>query len=107
MRFRLGVLLTSGLALVLMMYVLLEGLPNRLVYGRRYAAARQIIQKVDAYLEHHSTLPTSVSDLGLTASETSPAYYRKLTEGHYQVWFGTSLGESVVYDSQTERWEER
>ncbi|MEM7605871.1 MAG: hypothetical protein AAF411_10995 [Myxococcota bacterium] len=106
-RFRLGVLLTSGVVLVLMLYVFVEGLPNRLVYGRRYAAARQIIQKVDDYLEHHGGLPSSVTDVGLTTSETSPAYYRKLAEGHYQVWFGTSLGKSVVYDSQTGRWEER
>jgi hypothetical protein len=37
-------------------------------------------------------------------TENGPIYYKKESDTEYVVWFGTQLGESVTYDSETKEW---
>jgi hypothetical protein len=43
-------------------------------------------------------------DVGLDDKDLT-VYYRKVSENEYYVWFGTSLGESETYHSETGKWE--
>ncbi len=64
-----------------------------------------VIQKIEAFRAHQKRLPRSLTDVGVRESEDGPVYYRQITDTRYEVWYGTSLGESVTYDSERKTWE--
>lgn len=45
----------------------------------------------------------SLEDIGEKTSEEGPIYYEKRGD-QYLIWFGTTLGESRIYDSKTGKW---
>jgi hypothetical protein len=64
-----------------------------------------IVSRADAYrTQHNGELPESLRDIGLD-DQTLDVYYRKVDGNEYQVWFGTTLGESEVFNSRTKKWE--
>jgi hypothetical protein len=68
----------------------------------------QVVAKVEEFRQTHGKLPESLDEIGIQVKSESdpPVYYRKESNDHYIVWYGLSLGESMVYDSQTKKWEE-
>jgi hypothetical protein len=42
--------------------------------------------------------------IGIEEKEEGPIYYRKESETKFVLWFGTILGESVTYNSDTKEW---
>ena len=73
-----------------------------------YSKRRQseaVIQKIENFRKKHHRLPESLSEMGIPESEEGPIYYRKVDETKYRVRFGTTLGESVIYDSDKRFWE--
>ena len=38
-------------------------------------------------------------------NEDGPVYYEKINDGVYILWYGTTLGESNIYNSKKQRWE--
>ena len=70
----------------------------------REAFANTIIQKVEEYKASNKKLPKNLKELGFEDSETSPAYYQKLSDTTYEVWYGLSLGESKTYTSKNKQW---
>ena len=68
-----------------------------------------IIKKIDAFQQVNSTLPSNeefykiIQDLGFEVSEGCPCY-NKISENEYDLWFGLSLGESMLYNSKTKKW---
>jgi hypothetical protein len=67
-------------------------------------AAEQHISKVENFSRANGRLPDSLRELGVPESEEGPIYYRRLTDSTYEIWFGTGLGESVTYNSDTATW---
>ena len=67
-----------------------------------------IVQKVEAFNKQHQRLPNSLEEIGIAIkSETDPPlYYQKRDSLNYILWFGTSLGESKIYYSDSKKWED-
>jgi hypothetical protein len=59
-------------------------------------------------IENHrlktGNLPASLTELGVPETESGPLYYQRKNATTYEVWFGTSLGESQTYSSLTRKW---
>jgi hypothetical protein len=64
----------------------------------------KIARKIEAYRETNKRLPDSLSDIGIDETLEGPIFYNKTDEGHYILWFGKELGESVTYDPVTKVW---
>jgi hypothetical protein len=63
-----------------------------------------LIHLIEAYQRQKGRLPASLTELGRLETEAGPLYYRQLSPIAYEVWFGTSLGESETYSSLTKKW---
>lgn len=68
-------------------------------------AGNAMVIEIEEFRELHRRLPSNLGELGYVDSEHAEFHYQKESESRYTVWHGTSLGESVVYDSETGRWE--
>jgi predicted small secreted protein len=68
-------------------------------------AGNDIVAKIERFKKSTGHLPSALSDIGVTADENCPCYC-KTGDGNYIVWYGTTLGESDTYDSQTKKWSE-
>lgn len=64
----------------------------------------QFIAKIESFKKDKNRLPNSLKNVGIEEKEEGPVYYLKTSETTYKVWFGTSLGESVTYDSEKREW---
>jgi len=69
-------------------------------------AGNEVIKKIEHYRQMNGTLPKSLSDIGIKEKEEGPIYYEKRDSINYTVWFGTSIGESKIYYSDSNRWEQ-
>jgi len=65
----------------------------------------EIVAKVEQFRVKKDRLPKSLSEIGMNETEEGPIYYKQLSETRFQVWYGSSLGESVTYDSDRKTWE--
>ncbi len=63
-----------------------------------------VIQNIEDFRQKKGRLPNSLDELGIHDDEL---FYNKWDSVNYMVWYGTSLGESVTYYSDTKKWEER
>lgn len=73
----------------------------------RKANAQLIIQEVEKFKATNGQLPTDLTELSLEFEVENEAYYELLTDSTYSVWYGTSLGNSMVYDSENKTWREQ
>lgn len=64
-----------------------------------------LIHLIDQYQLQTGKLPASLAALGVPELEEGPLYYQRMDAATYEVWFGTSLGESQTYFSLTGKWE--
>ena len=68
-----------------------------------------IVKKIDYFQNTYSRLPNDeefnkiIKELGYKGDESCPCY-NKVSENEYDLWFGLSLGESMVYNSKTKQW---
>ena len=68
-----------------------------------------IIKKIDTFQNTHSRLPSEkefykiIKKLGFKVNEGCPCF-NKVSENEYNLWFGLSLGESMIYNSKTKKW---
>jgi hypothetical protein len=63
-----------------------------------------IVKRIERFRQDNKRLPDSLSELGVKEKLEGPVYYKKSDEHHYTVWYGTSVGESMTYNSDTGRW---
>jgi hypothetical protein len=61
------------------------------------------ISKIEEFGKVKGRLPYSLSEAGARDDESCPCYC-KTGDGSYLVWYGTKLGESDTYDSETRKW---
>jgi hypothetical protein len=65
----------------------------------------ELIEKVEKFKTERGRLPGSLSEIGITETEAGPLYYDKTDSSNYIIWFGTELGESKTYHSDSKKWE--
>lgn len=69
---------------------------------------KELVEKIEAFKAKYSRLPNSLEEIGLEESDGADVlYYSKRDSLHYTVSFGTALGESKFYYSDSEKWEDR
>jgi hypothetical protein len=62
---------------------------------------------VEDFRQSQHRLPSSLNELGITDFEFGPIYYEVVDDRDYCLWYGTSLGESVSYNSTTRLWRDK
>lgn len=65
----------------------------------------EIAAKIENYKNQKGKLPDSLVDIGAEEKLEGPIFYEKKSDTEYRLWFGTELGESVVYNSSIRKWE--
>ncbi|MBI3477763.1 MAG: hypothetical protein HY010_18675 [Acidobacteria bacterium] len=65
-----------------------------------------VVSKVEEFKRTNGRLPNSLSEAGVEKDENCPCYC-KTTGNTYIAWYGTTLGESDTYDSETKKWSDR
>ena len=80
------------------------GLSCSLTEDRKTARGNEIVRKVEDFKKEKGRLPESLSEIGIEEKLEGPIYYRKESGEKFILWFGTSLGESVKYDSDSKQW---
>lgn len=63
--------------------------------------AQELVTRVEDYKQENKKLPVSVEELGLEDVENTMAFNEKTSDSTYIIWYGTSLGSSLVYRSET------
>ena len=66
-------------------------------------ASNIAISKIGEFRKVKGRLPDSLSEAGAQDGESCPCYC-KTGNDSYLVWYGTTLGESDTYDSETRKW---
>jgi len=61
--------------------------------------------KVEQFRKTTGRLPNTLSEIGIQEKERCPCYC-KTSNDSYILWYGTTLGESDTYVSQTKQWSE-
>ena len=69
------------------------------------STGNQLVTKIQTYKNDKGTLPSTLEDLGIVEKLEGPIYYSKERESKYILWFGDGLGESITYDSETNKWQ--
>ena len=71
--------------------------------------SNEFVKKIEQYKKDNNRLPVSLSDIGIIVKNESdpPIYYEKKDSIHYTVSFGTTLGESKIYYSDSKKWEDK
>jgi hypothetical protein len=64
----------------------------------------EIIRKIEAFKKSTGKLPDKLEDIGENIKDESPIFYEKIDTDKYEIWFGTTLGSSCVYKSETGKW---
>ena len=67
----------------------------------------ELVLKIEKYKAHKGHLPKSIEDVGVKETMEGPLFYVRMDSVNYMVYFGTSLGESIIYYSDTKEWDYR
>ena len=67
----------------------------------------ELVSKIEEYKEQKGYLPNSIEDVGIKETMEGPLFYVRMDSVNYMVYFGTSLGESMIYYSDTKEWDYR
>lgn len=65
-----------------------------------------IIEKVEKFKHETGRLPNNVTELGIDDKQMHLSFYTKIDSTEYEVWYGTDLGVSKIYNSKTREWRE-
>ena len=75
------------------------------LFCERRKYAESLIEKIEEFKIENGKLPENVTEIGLKESSESPAYYSKINDSTYTVWYAIGF-ESNVYYSNTKKWRE-
>ena len=64
----------------------------------------ELIARIEAFRTSHDSLPNTLNDLGFPEKEESKFHYKKNSDTSYVVWTGTTLGESLTFNSVGRQW---
>lgn len=91
------------LALFFVAYMVLFA-PDEVVYQREIRKGNELVARAEAFRREHGRVPTS-SELAIPDQDSMRFVYTRCSDQQYIVGFGTTLGESMSYTSDTRRWE--
>lgn len=66
--------------------------------------AENVILKIEAFEKANGRLPENLAEIGIREAEDGPVFYQMNNPHSYILWYGTTLGESRVYDSSSSAW---
>lgn len=72
----------------------------------RQKHADLIIKQVEEFKLENGRLPEDVTETGLDDKQMHLSFYTKISDSEYEVWYGTELGVSKIYNSKTKTWRE-
>jgi len=72
---------------------------------KREKIGEDIYLKIVQYHKTNGRLPNKLNDIGLEETMEGPIYYQKKTDSTFIIYYGEVLGESIVYDPKTKKWE--
>lgn len=67
----------------------------------------KIVKKIENYRSVNNKLPLSLEDIGVKETMEGPFFYKRKDSIYYMIWFGTYVGESMYYYSDTKEWDYR
>jgi hypothetical protein len=79
--------------------------PDEFVWRDRIREGEELATRVETFRQEHHRLPESLEETGLRNPDSLRLYYSKCNDSQYFIWFGSSLGESMTYNSVTRKWE--
>jgi hypothetical protein len=88
-------------SLVLMSFVCFA--PDSVVYSRRLETGNQIVSSIESFRARSGHLPESLSPAQISDEDQSRFSYESCGD-RYVLWFGTTLGKSMAYDSADQKW---
>ncbi|MCX6232780.1 MAG: hypothetical protein NTZ33_14675 [Bacteroidetes bacterium] len=66
-----------------------------------------LVNKVEIYKKTNGKLPLTLKEIGIKEDDNYPLFYLIRADSvNYMIWFGTSLGESKTYYSDSKKWED-
>ncbi len=65
----------------------------------------KIISLIEQYRQHNPVLPEDLEQAGINLNPEGPLFYRKISDDQYELWYGTRLGESRIYNSKQKKWQ--
>ena len=76
--------------------------------SRMIDGGNAIVERIESYIDSVGTTPESLSDIGIVIVDESnpPYYYEQIDSANYTLYFGTVLGESKTYYSDSKKWED-
>jgi len=78
--------------------------PDTVVYRKEIQEGNVAIAQIEVFRSQRHRLPSSMEEAGITVPDPQRIYYERCSDTQYLVWFGTTLGESMTYDSATSTW---
>jgi len=66
----------------------------------------EVVKLVERFKVEHGRLPNNMSELNIDTVLYEKICYSRDDSSNFKIWFGTSLGESITYYSDTKQWEE-
>ena len=79
--------------------------PDSVVYRGKIREGNAVIAQIEAFRSEHHKLPVSMEEAGALQADPKRIYYEPCNDHMYLVWFGTTLGESMTYDSSSANWQ--
>lgn len=93
-----------GLCLFIAVFLVLMGCESREEKLKREAGV--LIAEVEAFEQKHARLPENITELGREDKMEGPVYYQKNSDSSFWVSFGMAVGESMIYRSETGKWQD-
>jgi hypothetical protein len=73
--------------------------PDSWKYASKIAIGYKDARNIDAYRERTGRLPAKLEDVGISVDLSGPIFYDRCSDTRYVLWFGTTLGDSMSFDS--------
>jgi len=79
--------------------------PPEVVWSSEIRDGNRLISEIENFRRKRGQLPSELSEIS-NPVEHEKLFYRRCSETSYIVWFGTTLGESVTFNSKSRDWKE-
>ena len=65
-----------------------------------------LIEKIERFRSQHNRLPINLEDMGIKEKEEDQLHYNLIDSNRYIVSFGYGVGESIIFHSETGKWDD-
>lgn len=74
------------------------------IIDKKHNLALEYVDQIENYYILNNKFPNSLLDIGVEQRLEGPIYYYRISEDNYMLWYGTYVGESIIYYSDKEIW---